>query len=46
MINDIFDYIDFDRTKANGKLLLLHNGNQADFMKELKNGDEVVIKWI
>ena len=43
---DIFDYIDFDRTKANGKLLLLHNGNQADFMKELKNGDEVVIKWI
>ncbi|WP_313568057.1 cell division protein FtsA [Acetoanaerobium noterae] len=43
---DIFDYIDFDRTKSNGKLLLLHNGNQADFMKELKNGDEVVIKWI
>ena len=43
---DIFDYIDFDRTKANGKVLLLHNGNQADFMKELKNGDEVVIKWI
>lgn len=43
---DIFDYINFDRSKPNGKLLLLHNGNQASFTEELKNGDEVVIKWI
>ena len=43
---DIFDYIDFDRTKVNGKLVLLHNGKSAEFSDLLKSGDEVVIKWV
>ncbi|MCT4583618.1 MAG: rod shape-determining protein [Peptostreptococcaceae bacterium] len=42
---DIFDHIDFDRTKAKGILDLKINGQRAEFTKELKNGDDIKIGW-
>jgi len=42
---DIFDYIDFDRYQLKGKLVLLHNGKNANYVEPLKDGDELVVKW-
>jgi len=42
---DIFDYIDFDRSKAYGKLVLLLNGRKANYTDSIKTGDEVRIYW-
>ncbi|HZK58137.1 MAG TPA: hypothetical protein VFD17_07485, partial [Clostridia bacterium] len=42
---DIFDYIDFDRSKAYGKLILLLNGKKANYTDSIKTGDEVRIYW-
>ncbi|AHM57023.1 cell division protein FtsA [Peptoclostridium acidaminophilum DSM 3953] len=45
VLTDIFEYIDFDISKPKGFLTLLVNGNRAEFMHELKNGDSVEISW-
>ncbi len=42
---DIFDYIDFDRTKIKGKLILKINGRDAEYMEELKDGDNITVSW-
>lgn len=42
---NIFDYIDFDRSKPRGRLVMLHNGNPASLMKKLHGGDRIVVYW-
>lgn len=42
---DIFNYIDFDLTKPKGKLVLKLNGEDAEYMAPLKNGDIIQIFW-
>lgn len=42
---DIFNYIDFDRTKVKGKLILKHNGKTANYTDPLRDGDELMIYW-
>lgn len=42
---DIFNYIDFDRSKANGILELKLNGNRANYTDILRNGDIIEIGW-
>jgi len=42
---DIFNYIEFDRSKVKGKLILKHNGEDANYTTPLKDGDEVWIYW-
>lgn len=42
---DIFDYIDFDRSKVKGKLVLLLNQRDANYTDVLKTGDEIKIYW-
>lgn len=43
---DIFDFIEFDRSKPKGKnLILKHNSQNAEFTSELKNGDRIEIYW-
>ncbi|AGK98107.1 cell division protein FtsA [Clostridium pasteurianum] len=45
MFVDIFNYIEFDLSKAKGELVLLLNGNKAGFYDELKSEDRIEIKW-
>lgn len=42
---DVFDYIDFDRSEVKGNLCLKLNGEPAEYMKALKNGDNLEIYW-
>ncbi|KAB3533085.1 pilus assembly protein PilM [Alkaliphilus serpentinus] len=42
---DIFNYIDFNRNKVMGKLVLKHNGGPADYMAPLRDGDSVEVRW-
>lgn len=43
---DIFDYIAFDRTKVGGNLLVTNvNGERADFLSKLSEGDVVDVYW-
>lgn len=42
---DIFDYIDFDRTRVQGKLVLKHNGELASYADPLREGDEIWVYW-
>lgn len=42
---DIFDYIDFDLSKPQGAIVTKLNGEQAQFMEELKDGDILEIYW-
>lgn len=42
---DIFNYIDFDRTAVKGKLVLKHNGEDANYTAPLQDGDEVWVYW-
>lgn len=42
---DIFEYIDFDLSKPRGNLTLKLNGEEAEYMASLKNGDEIEIYW-
>ncbi|QQY80255.1 pilus assembly protein PilM [Keratinibaculum paraultunense] len=42
---DIFNYIDFDLTKPKGKLVLKLNGEDAEYMAPLKDGDTIQIFW-
>lgn len=42
---DIFDYIDFDLSRLRGKLVLKVNGRDAEYMEELKDGDNIEVYW-
>lgn len=42
---DIFDHIDFDLSKLRGKLVLMVNGDDAEYLKELSDGDSIQIYW-
>ncbi len=42
---DIFNYIQFDRTRTKGTLVLKLNGKQAGYYDELKDGDVIEIRW-
>ena len=43
---DVFDFITFDRTYQKGKTLMTKiNGNHAEFLQELSEGDRVDIYW-
>ncbi len=42
---DVFDEIDFDRSKAKGVLITKVNGRDAVYMEELHEGDMIQIYW-
>lgn len=42
---DIFEYIDFDTSRPKGSLNLKLNGQNAEYLKDIKNGDVVEIYW-
>ena len=42
---DIFEHIDFDLTSLQGKLNLKLNGNDVEYMEELKSGDNIKVYW-
>lgn len=42
---DIFDFIDFDLSKPQGAIVTNLNGNQAQFMEELHDGDMIEVYW-
>lgn len=42
---DIFNYINFDRSKPKGKLIMTLNGQPAALTGKLKYGDEVYVYW-
>ncbi len=43
---DIFDYINFDTTRAQGsKIVTLINGRDAQYMEPLKTGDKIEVFW-
>lgn len=43
---DVFDYIEFDLTPANGRSIVTQlNGRPAEFMENLKDGDVIDIYW-
>jgi hypothetical protein len=42
---DVFDYIDFDLTRAKGVLVLRINDNKAGYYDELNQGDNIIIRW-
>lgn len=42
---DIFDFIDFDLSKPQGAIVTKLNGNQAQFMEELHEGDMIEVYW-
>lgn len=42
---DVFDEIDFDRTKAKGTLITRINGHDAEYMEELHGGELIEIYW-
>lgn len=42
---DIFNHIDFDLSKPKGQLVLLVNGNKANYHQKLHNGDKIDIYW-
>lgn len=42
---DIFDFIDFDRSKAKGKLIAKINGQEANYIDSIKNGDRIEVYW-
>ncbi|NPV90966.1 MAG: molecular chaperone Hsp70 [Firmicutes bacterium] len=42
---DILRYLDFDLTRPQGSIILLHNDSEAKFTEPLKDGDRVKIFW-
>ena len=43
---DIFDYIDFNLSKPQGKsIITLINGRNAGYTEEIHDGDVIVVKW-
>lgn len=42
---DVFNYIDFDRTKVQGTLILKLNGQRANYTDPIADGDRIEIYW-
>ncbi len=42
---DIFNYIDFDRTKSKGSLVLKLNGYRANYTDPIREGDHIEVFW-
>ncbi|MDF2820164.1 MAG: cell division protein FtsA [Clostridiales bacterium] len=42
---DIFDYIEFDRTRVRGNLICKINSNKANYTDVLKFGDNIEVYW-
>ncbi|MCH5275584.1 MAG: rod shape-determining protein [Lachnospiraceae bacterium] len=42
---DIFEYIDFDTKTPQGSIVTLLNGEPAEYLKELKSGDDIEVYW-
>ncbi|WP_425448576.1 cell division protein FtsA [Dethiothermospora halolimnae] len=42
---DVFDHIDFDLSKPNGILVLKVNGEKAEYVRKLNDGDNLEIYW-
>jgi hypothetical protein len=42
---DILRYLDFDLTRPQGKIVMLHNDREARYTDPLKHGDTVKIYW-
>ena len=43
---DVFDYIDFDLSQANGRAIVTKiNGEEAQYTQVLKDGDRIEIYW-
>ncbi len=42
---DIFDFIDFDRTKAKGTIIATINGERCSYMDLINHGDTLEIYW-
>lgn len=43
---DVFDYIDFDLTKSEGRAIVTQlNGLTPDYMQKLKSGDRIEVYW-
>lgn len=42
---DIFNYIDFDLTHPKGELVLNINNSEAEYLKELNDGDVLEVYW-
>ncbi len=45
LLVDVFDFLDFDLNSKQGRLVLKVNGNNAGYMTEVKDGDELIINW-
>ncbi len=45
VFTDVFDYIDFDLSKVQGKLVLKINDKDAGYTDELNNGDILDVYW-
>ncbi|MDF2557541.1 MAG: hypothetical protein K0R71_1369 [Bacillales bacterium] len=43
---NLFDYIDFDRTRPQGNLYMTHNGGPVSYFSPIQNGDKIEIKWV
>jgi len=41
----IFDYINFDLSRPQGKLVMIHNGEQASLAGELTHNDSIKVYW-
>ncbi|MEN1759803.1 pilus assembly protein PilM [Anoxynatronum sibiricum] len=42
---DLFDYVDFDRSDVQGKLVLTHNGRPAEYTAVINSGDDIWVYW-
>ncbi|MGF7056715.1 cell division protein FtsA [Brassicibacter mesophilus] len=42
---DVFEYIDFDLSKPQGSLTLKVNGERAEYIQDIKDGDNIEIYW-
>lgn len=42
---DIFDYIDFDLKTPKGNIVTLLNGETAEYLKEIRDGDIIEVYW-
>ena len=46
MFVDVFDFIDFDLSKANGRTIVTRvNGREAEYTQELFAKDQVEVFW-
>ncbi|WP_090574802.1 cell division protein FtsA [Paenibacillus sp. OV219] len=42
---NLFDYVDFDRTKRQGSLYMTHNGELVSYTRAIQAGDVIELAW-